>query len=375
METNAKKPIAGFDLRRLPLVILTLAVGFACLAILKPFLALITWAAILAYVSWPLYRLARRPFGRFENAAAFSMTLLLTCAVILPVLWLLILVSEELIADYRSLAAYLARTPIVLPEFIRGIPWIGEQVQQQMDRLSGEPAALGQRMAGWVQSWSSEIRGLLGDLGRSIGKLFLVMFTVFFFYRDGDYLRRQSRLIIKRMFGDRLDSYIATAGTMTRAVLYGLLVTAFAQGLIAGVGYAILGIHAPVLLGALTGVLSPIPVLGTAIVWGSIAIYLLTIGHLWKGIILIAWGALLVHPTDNVLRPLLISNVSHVPFIIVMFGFLGGLATLGLVGVFVGPIALAIGLATWRDWATQGARPPHTRCANPRQPGTGRKSS
>ena len=100
----------------------------------------------------------------------------------------------------------------------------------------------------------------------AIGKVFLVMFTVFFFYRDGDYLRRQSRLIIERVFGDCLDSYIATAGTMTRAVLHGFLITAFAQGLIAGVGYAILGIHAPVLLGALTSVLSPVPVLGIAIV-------------------------------------------------------------------------------------------------------------
>ena len=109
------------------------------------------------------------------------MTVLLTCAVILPVLWLLILVSEELTAGYRSLAAFLARAPIELPEFIRDMPWLGEQVQQQMDRLSGEPAALGHRTAGWVQSWSSEISGLLGDLGRSIGKLFLVIFTVFFF--------------------------------------------------------------------------------------------------------------------------------------------------------------------------------------------------
>lgn len=353
LEINAEKPITGFDLRWLPPVILPFGIGFACLAILRSFLALITWAAILAYVSWPLYRLARRPFGRFENAAAFFMTVLLTCAVILPALWLLILVSDELIAGYKSLAAYLGQTPLVLPEFIRGIPWIGEQVQQQIDRLSDEPAALGNRMAGWLLSWSHEISGLLGNLGRSIGKLFLVMFTLFFFYRDGDYLLRQTRLIIERVFGDRLDSHIATAGTMTRAVLYGFLATALAQGLMAGIGYAILGIHASVLLGVLTGVLSPVPVLGTAVVWGSVAIYLLTIGHLWKGIILIAWGALLVHPTDNVLRPLLISNVTHVPFIIVMFGVLGGLTTLGLVGIFVGPITLAIGLATWHDWASR----------------------
>jgi predicted PurR-regulated permease PerM len=158
-------------------------------------------------------------------------------------------------------------------------------------------------------------------------------------------------VLVTRFFGDRLDSYLATAGAMTRAVMYGFLATAFAQGLIAGIGYAILGIHGAVLLGALTGALSVVPVLGTAIVWGSVSVYLFVTGHLVKGIIMIAWGVLLVHPTDNVLRPLLISNATHVPFIIVMFGVIGGVAAVGLVGIFVGPVILAIGLAVWRKWS------------------------
>jgi predicted PurR-regulated permease PerM len=151
--------------------------------------------------------------------------------------------------------------------------------------------------------------------------------------------------------GDRLDAYLATAGAMTRAVLCGFLTTAFAQGVIAGVGYAILGIRGAVLLGTMTGILSVVPFLGTAIVWGSLSAYLLIAGHLWKGIILLAWGTFLVHPTDNVLRPLLISNATHVPFLIIMFGVIGGITALGLVGVFIGPMILAIGLAIWRNWA------------------------
>ena len=344
---------AGFDLRRLALVILGILIGYACLAIVRPFLSLITWAAILAYVSWPLFRVVRRPFSRFQNAAAFCMTVLLTCAVILPILWLSVLVSNEMIYAYRSLAAYLGEKPMILPEFIRGIPWLGDQVQLQIDHLSGEPAALSKQIAGWIQSWGSEITGLVGGVGRGVGKLLLVMFTLFFFYRDGEYVRRQSRLVVTRVFGDRLDSYIATAGVMTRAVLYGFLITAFAQGLIAGVGYAILRIHGSVLLGAITGVLSVVPVLGTTLVWGPLGVYLLVTGHIWKGIILLLWGMLLVHPTDNVLRPLLISNATHVPFIIVMFGVIGGLAVWGLVGIFVGPIVLAIGLSIWRNWTKE----------------------
>jgi predicted PurR-regulated permease PerM len=157
--------------------------------------------------------------------------------------------------------------------------------------------------------------------------------------------------VVQRFFGDSVDPYIVTAASMTRAVLYGLLVTAFAQGLIAGIGYAILGIQAPALLGAVTGVLSVVPVAGTAIVWVSLSAYLLVMGHIWKGVILLAWGFLLVHPTDNVLRPLLISNATHVPFLLVMFGVIGGLGAFGLIGAFIGPVILAVGLAIWRAWS------------------------
>jgi predicted PurR-regulated permease PerM len=182
-------------------------------------------------------------------------------------------------------------------------------------------------------------------VGRTIAEIFTVLFTVFFPYRDGDSLLKQVQSVIQRIFGDRLDSYLTTAGAMTRAVLFGFLTTAFAQGLIAGIGYAILGVRGAVLLGALTGILSFVPFVGTAIVWGSISASFLISGATWKGIILLAWGFLLVHPTDNLLRPLLISNATHVLFLLVMFSVVGGVTALGLVGVFVGSVTLAIGLA------------------------------
>jgi predicted PurR-regulated permease PerM len=279
LEAHEEKSREGSDVRRVPFFIVLVAVACACIAILRPLLSVIAWAAILTYVSWPLYRWVRRPLGRFESAAAFLMTVILTCVVILPVLWLLASVSNELIDAHRIFASYLAGAP-ALPDFIRGIPWLGDQLQQQFGRLAGEPNALDAQIADWIQSWSSELAVLAGGVGRSIGKLLLVMFTVFFLYRDGHRLLRQIRIFVTRFFGDRLDSYLATAGAMTRAVMYGFLATAFAQGVIAGIGYAILGIHGAVLLGALTGALSVVPVLGTAIVWGSVSVYLLVTGRL-----------------------------------------------------------------------------------------------
>jgi predicted PurR-regulated permease PerM len=140
---------------------------------------------------------------------------------------------------------------------------------------------------------------------------------------------------------------------MTRAVVYGLLVTALAQGVIAGIGYQIFGLEAPALLGALTGLLSTAPLLGTAFVWVPLGVGLVLAGHTLKGVLLLAWGFLLVHPTDNVLRPLLISSVTRVPFLLVMFGAIGGLIAFGLVGVFVGPVLLGVASSVWLEWAAE----------------------
>jgi predicted PurR-regulated permease PerM len=352
-EIQAEMPITRFHPKRFGLYLLAIALGIACLSVLWPFASVITWSVILAYVSWPVYRVFRRPFGRFQSAAAICMTIVLTCAVILPALWLFVLIAGELVSAYRSLETLLTEKNLVLPEIIRRIPWFGEQLQGQLDRFSAEPSGFGTQVATWAQTWTSQITALAGGVGRSVGKLFLVMLAVFFLYRDGDSILVQLRRVVRRAFGNRLDAYVLTAGSMTRAVLFGFLITAFVQGLIAGIGYAILGIHGSVLLGAITGILSFIPFLGTAVVWGSLGAYLLLTSHVAKGVILLLWGFLLVHPIDNVLRPLLISNATHVPFVVVMFGAIGGIAAWGLIGVFAGPVVLAIGLAIWREWAAE----------------------
>jgi predicted PurR-regulated permease PerM len=353
-EIQAEMPIARVDPKRSGLLISAIALGVACLAVLWPFASVISWSVVLAYVSWPLYRVLRRPFGRFRSAAAFCMTLVLTCAVILPALWLFVLIAGELVSAYRSFEALLAEKTLILPDLIRRIPWFGGQLQQQLDHFSVEPAGFGEQIATWAHSWSSQITALAGSVGRSIGNLFLVMFTVFFLYRDGDSILVQLRRVVRKVFGSRLEAYVRTAGAMTRAVMFGFLTTAFVQGMIAGIGYAILGIHGSVLLGAITGVLSFVPFFGTALVWGGLGTYFLLTSHVLKGVILLLWGLLLVHPVDNVLRPVLISNATHVPLVVVMFGAIGGIAAWGLIGVFAGPVVLAIGLAIWREWAAQG---------------------
>lgn len=345
--------VSSVPLRRALLILLVGVLALLCLLVLRPFLSSMLWAAILAYVTWPLYSRLPQALRKSATTAASLMTLLVAALAVLPLFWLLVLIERELLDAYRQFTAYLAQGPHTLPVAVRDIPWFGAWMQTALDQYTNDPAALGREIADVLKGWRGEVGALIGGVGRNAGKLFVTLLTLFFFYRDGDSLVRQIRRVAERLFENQLNRFAHSAGVMTRAVVYGLLVTAVAQGMIAGLGYWVFGLEAPAALGALTGLLSAAPLLGTAFIWVPLAVGLIIAGHIWKGLLLFAWGALLVHPIDNLLRPLLISSVARVPFLLVMLGALGGLAAFGLVGVFVGPVLLAVASAVWREWAAE----------------------
>jgi len=345
--------VIGPGVRRLLLAAAALALALACLLVIRPFVAPILWAVILAYASWPLFRRVRTLMRGWNSTAAFVMTVIIGCLVVLPVLYILVLLQTELVSAYKGLAGYLSHGPPQLPAFIRGLPWVGPRAQGALQRFLADPAELSRQAGTWMLSWASRFGSLVGSVGRNLAKLSLTLLTLFFFFRDGDAIVVQAQRVLRRFFTNRLDGYVLTAGVMTRAVVYGLLITAFVQGAIAGIGYLVIGLATPVLLGVLTGILSVVPLVGTAIVWVPLSIWLMVDGHLIKGIILLVWGALLVHPPESVLRPLLISNATRLPFLLVLLGAIGGLASFGLVGLFVGPVLLAIAMAVWREWVAR----------------------
>ncbi len=335
--------------KRLALAVLLATLALACVTVLRPFLAPVAWSLVLCYVTWPVYRIVRRPFGRFRALAALAMVLLVTAALVVPSLWLIKAITDESRIAYQALSTAAANGR-PLPPFLRSIPWLGDELQRQVAHWRAEPALIGREISDWMRRSTLRITSVLGRVGRGASELFVTLMTAFFVYRDAGALARSGRRALDRLVGARLDPYLAVAATTTRAVAYGLVVTALAQGLVAGLGYWMIGVDGAVLLGALTGVLSVVPVLGTSLVWGSVALYLIAAGHAWRGIALLAWGLLAVHPTDNVIRPLLISNIAKIPFLPTFFGVIGGIAAFGLIGAIIGPVVLAIALALWRDW-------------------------
>lgn len=331
--------------------LLTAGVALLCLWVLTPFVASIAWAAILAYVSWPAYRPLRKLLDRSATAAALLMTLLITCGALIPILWLLFLLRNELTGSFKPIVSSLSQGAHIITDGAGRIPWLGPLLQRELDRYLADPSAFGREAVSFLQTWVGALASLLGGLGRSVAKLLLALVILFFFYRDGDAIAHELARAAKKVYGDGYARYARAAGAITRAIFFGLIVSAMAQGVIAGIGYRIAGLTAPALLGALTGVLSVIPLLGTALVWLPIAIGLMVTGAWGKGLFLLAWGMVLVHPTDNLLRPLLVSNASRLPFLLVALGVIGGMTAFGLIGAFAGPLLFGLATEFWRERA------------------------
>jgi len=322
--------------------------------VLGPFLVPAAWAGILAYVSWPGYRwlLARLP-GR-PNLTALIMTLVMTALLVLPMLWLLLVLEGELVGAYRAVSALLAQGPVQVPEVVRQLPGVGDWLHTWLSAQLADPAQFEAQVRAWLGEGREALFKVIGGVGRNALKFGLALLTLFFFYRDGVAVIGQARQVMFNFIGERVHGYLDAIGATTKAVVYGIVLTALAQGSLAGLGYWGAGVDAPVAMGAVTALIAFIP-FGAPLVWGTLSAWLLVSGQTWEGIGLFLWGALVVSWVDNLIRPLVISGVTRIPFLLVMFGVLGGLAAFGLIGLFLGPVVLAVLMAVWREWLEEQA--------------------
>jgi predicted PurR-regulated permease PerM len=334
--------------RRLLVAGLLLGIVLLTFSVLQPFIVPLIWGAILAYVSWPANQRVLRWVGGRAGIAALLTTLVVTLAIIVPLVWLLLLLRVEALAAYVEVQAFLASKP-KLPEALSDLPWIGAWASQILAELSADPAAIREQFVFLMEQSSLEVSRLIGGVGRNAAKLFFAVLSMFFLLRDGPRVLREVRAILEGILGPRVNDYLDSVGATTQAVVYALILGAIAQGAVAGIGYWIFGLQAPVLLGAITVLIALIP-FGAPVVWVSLSVWMLVTGDVANGIGLLLWGLLLVSWMDNIVRPLVISSATRMPFLLVVFGVLGGVLAFGLVGLFIGPVLLAVSLAIWREW-------------------------
>ena len=316
--------------------------------VLSPFLASLAWAGILAYVTWPLHQWLRRRLPGRDNLTALLMTLGVAATLLLPMVWVLITLVADLAAASATFRQVSAHGLPPLPVGVLAWPG-GEWLAAQYQRVQADPEWVRAQIAALGLTDATNLRNVAGDVGRNVGKFGLAVFALFFLYRNGDSVLTQFRGVATRWLGEAAPGYIQAVGVTVRAVVFDIVLTALAQGVLAGLGYWVAGIAAPALWGVITALVSMIPFVGP-VVWLGLSLGLLAQGETQAALGLFLWGALVVSWVDNLIRPLVISGPTRIPFLLVFLGVLGGLNAFGLIGLFLGPVLLAVSVGIWREW-------------------------
>jgi predicted PurR-regulated permease PerM len=242
-----------------------------------------------------------------------------------------------------------AEGPPEPPAWLIGLPYVGEQLDAYWQRLAAsrdEALALLRRFAQPAQAFLLAVGKVLGE---GILQLTLAVFIGFFLYRDGEALMAAIRGIAARLAGGLAQGVIETINNTVVGVMYGIVGTALAQGVVSAIGFWIAGVPSVLLLGAAAFLLSVVP-LGAPLVSIGAAVWLFNQDAVGWGVFLVLWGVLLVGNIDNVVKPLLISRGAAMPFVLVLLGVFGGVLAFGFIGVFLGPTLLAVGYSLTRRW-------------------------
>lgn len=325
-----------------------------CFLVLRPFLGGTLLAAVGCISTWPLYIwLLRRMKGR-QNIAALTMTLSLALVVILPLALVAYNLADDITVFYDGIKQAVKAGPIEPPTWLNGVPIIGESAAEYWHLIAnnrGEMDALAKRLLEPTRDFL-----LAGGIlfGQGVVEMSLAVFVSFFFYRNGVALVRFLNVAMNRVVGAYTTNVLDIIHNTVRSVMYGLIGTALAQGSVATIGFAIAGVPAALLLGVVTALLSLIPI-GPPLVWGGTAIWLFYQGSAGWGVFMLLWGFFLISSVDNVVKPLLISRGSNLPFILGLFGVMGGVFAFGFIGVFIGPMLLAVGFNLIQEWVNRNS--------------------
>jgi predicted PurR-regulated permease PerM len=321
-----------------------------CLLVLRPFLTALLWAVVLCVSSWPVYRRLLGWFGRRRTLAALVMTLAMILIVLLPFVIVAVTLADNIQQLTAATQSWLQAGPPAPPDWLAKIPVVGQKVMDYWEGLAADSTKLwteAQRLIEPASSWL--LRGGLA-LGGGLLQLALSVFIAFFLFRDGVAVARRLQQVVERIGGERGGHLLAVAGKTVRGVVYGILGTALAQAVAAGIGFLVAGVPGAALLALLTFFASIVPIAGTALTWLPAAIWLFHQGATGWGIFMLVWGFGVAN-IDNVVKPWLISQGSDMPFILIFFGVLGGALTFGFIGVFLGPTLLAVGFRLLEEWS------------------------
>ena len=322
------------------------------LYIIHRFIPSLAWASIIVVTTYPLYNRWKKLLKNHDNLAAFLFTTFLTLLLVVPLSWLV----SVLIVEFQLFLTYVKQinqTGGEAPSFLQELPMIGDQIVTYWDEHIGQP--------GNVQSFFSNLHlslttsHYIKEVGGSVvHRSIQVGFTVlsmFFLFRDGHILDKQLNLVGDRCLGERWFRYSRKLPAALRATVNGTFVVGAGVGILMGLCYGLIGVPAPTLVGIFTAFAAMIPFV-VPLVFGAVALILLYHGAMIPAVIVIIWGTVVMFVADHFIKPLLIGGATQLPFLAVLFGILGGLETMGVLGLFVGPIVMVLFITLWIEAQT-----------------------
>lgn len=336
------------DLEEKSFLLLVIMVTVAFVWTLWPFSGAILWGTVLAIVFRPLYRRILHATGQRANVAAFVSLTVILFIVVLPVVGLGAALVRQAVAVYRRIETgefepglFFSLIPETLPQWAVALLNYFDLTDfaAVQERISAVLTEGGQVIAGQALAIGQNTVGL-------IVSFFVMLYLLFFLLRDGDALARAIRDAVP-LYTAQQNALFRRFAIVIRATVKGSIVVAVVQGALGGLIFWVLGIEGPLLWGAVMMVLSLLPTVGAGLVWVPVSLYLLVTGAIWQGIVLIAFGALVISMVDNVLRPILVGGDTKIPDYIVLIATLGGITMFGVNGLVIGPIIAAMFLAAW----------------------------
>ncbi len=359
--------IDQLQITRLVGVAVLIALLVATALVLRPFIAAGLLAAVFAMSTWPQFRRLRARL-RSATLAAVIMTTITLVVVVLPLGATIERIAGYVPPIFEQVKAWFTHGLPPAPDWLHRLPWFGDALAAQWQRLAADPGAL-QALGLRVLEATGEPLLSGGRLvGEGLLQLVLATFLAFFMWRDGDALVQHLARGLRRLHGPLARDVMELVYSTVRAVIVGFIGTGLAQGVVAGIGFAIAGVPAPVLLGSITAVVSILPS-GTVPMWVGASLWLLIDGEPGWALFMALWGLLFVSSIDNVLRPMIVSRGTSLTFLPVFLGMIGGAFAYGFVGLFIGPTLLAVTFRLWQHWS--GDVPDSAIAPLQRRPGDG----
>lgn len=330
---------------------LTIAIVVFALFIIHRFIPSMVWAAIIVIATYPLYSRWQRFFGDYSNLSALLFTTILVLLVLLPLSWLV----SVLIKEFQLFLTYLQtvnRNGGKAPAFLEQFPsMVANDLITYWNANIGQPGSVKHFLSNLHLSltpasyYIKQVGSNLAHRGFQFGFTFL---TLFFFYRDGSKLFQQISQVGEFCLGKRWYRYADKLPSALRATVNGTVVVGLGVGILMGLCYFFVGFPAPTLTGFITAFAAMIPFV-VPVIFIIVALALVSAGSMIGAIVVVIWGTLVMFVADHFIKPVLIGGAIELPFLAVLFGVLGGVETLGLLGLFVGPIVMVLFITLWQE--------------------------